>query len=231
MQQQLSFDIATSAAPVTRTSASSAAENDFGIVLTGRARTVFDAMKAIVESSGCRLEHYRDDFFKCDRGFLARTHATGRYIWVIRNSGTHLVQIGAHERNYDELDAALHAGGNACDIYLIDSGRVSVTKIDAAKARELGKRLDYVTRNGVVTKDGRAIACFEITLTPWNHGEPPKGMVRMTRTDAQLSKGDLIALRQIAEWEVIARTQSLFTRTQTSTIDGAEIADLIDQIQ
>lgn len=229
--QQLSFDIATSAASMTQASASNAGENDFGIVLTGRARTMFDAMKAIVDSPDCRLQHYRDDFFKCDRGYLARTHATGRYVWVLRNSGTHLIQIGAHERNYEELDAALHAGGNACDIYLIDSARVSVTKIDAAKAREIGKRLDYVTRNGVVSKDGRAIACIEITLTPWSHGKPPQGIVRMTSTDAQLSKGDLIALRQIAEWEVIGRTQSLFTRTQTSTLDGTEISDLIDQIQ
>lgn len=231
MQQQLSFDAVSNGACAPQASTAAAIENDFGIALTGRARTIFDAMKSIVESPACRLKHYRDDFFHGDRAYLSRTHGTGRYVWVVRDCGTHLIQTGVHERNYDELDAVLHSYGNACDVYEIDAARATIKKIDAVKARELGKRLEYVTRDGVVSKECRAIAGMDITLSPWGHGQSPQGIVRFTGTDANLSKGDLIALRQIAEWEVIARTHSLFTRTQSATLDGVDIFDLIDQIQ
>ena len=189
MQQQMTFDMGAQTANAVALNAhvASSEAEDFGIVLTGRARTIFDAMKAIVEAPGCRLNAYKQDFYKYDRARLAATHGTGRYIWVIRENGTHLISIGIHTRNFAEIDAALHAGGNACDIYLIDPARALAQKIDAGKARELGKQLEYVTRNGTVFKADCAIAHFDVTFTAWAHGKPPQGVVLITRTDAPLA--------------------------------------------
>lgn len=75
-----------------------------------RVARVFDAMRAIVEKPDARLRHYTVDFYEHDRAYLQRTYATGMYGWVIRDSGTHLVQLGRHPRMNEELDAALHTG-------------------------------------------------------------------------------------------------------------------------
>ena len=227
-QQQLSFDATPAETP--RPAAARMEDDDFGIELTGRARTMFDAMKAIVVAPECRLKFYRQDFFKYDRARLAATHGTGQFIWIIRESGTHFLTIGVHARNYIEIDAVLSIG-DACDIYLVEPARASLHRIDADKARELGKQLEYTVINGTVFKQTRAIAHMRVSFTPWSDGKQPQGIVNMTRTDAYLSKADLIALVQIAGNEVIERSQSLFTGMQTCTLDGSDMFGLIEQAQ
>ncbi|WP_176329096.1 hypothetical protein [Burkholderia vietnamiensis] len=228
MQQQLVFETAVPAALRTSTAAS-IEEQDFGILLTGLARTMFDAMKAIIVSPACRLKNYRIDFFKYDRARLAATHGTGRHIWIVRTNGTFLVSIGVHARNRIELDGALSATGQDGDIYLIDPAHGQVREIDAGQARELAKHLDYVTRDGTVFKENRAIAHLSVSFTSWTCGRSPQGIVRMTRMDAPLTQSDLVALVQIAGNEVIERSHSLFTGMQTCTLDGVDLVELIEQ--
>jgi hypothetical protein len=224
--QQLTFDIPP-AQSATSTTAAPAAD-DHGIPLIGRARTIFEAMKAIVEAPGCRLKHYTVDFYKYDRQYLANTRAIGRYVWILRDSGTHLIRVGVHARACTEIDAAFSCGSDAFDVYLIDMDRVSIQPITEARARGLGNQLQYVTKDGTVSKAGLALAWMRVDFTPWSDGRAPQGIVKITRVAQNLSKGDLIALVQIAQCEVIERSQSLFTGMALCTLDGSEIFDLIE---
>jgi hypothetical protein len=220
------FDAAETASAA-KAAPGSPAATEARVELVGRARTVFEAMRAIVEAPGSILKHYKQDFYKYDARYLARTHALGLHVWILRDSGTHLVRIGVHERMNLELDAALHAGREECEIYLIDPERVSIKPITEARVRDLMKSFEYQTNNGNVTKAGQCIAWLDVRITPWSDGKPPQGIVKIETMSQRLSKGDLIALRQIAECEVIAATQSLFTGTKECTIRGEDVFDLI----
>jgi hypothetical protein len=223
--QQMSFDL-TSA---TIGGNSAPIDSEPPVALTGRARTVFEAMRAIVESPDCILRHYKQDFYKYDAAYLARTHAIGLHAWILRDAGTHLVRVGVHRRMHEELLAGLAAGGASAQIYLIDPEKVSIKKIDAARARELATRFEYITKDQTVYKNGQPLAWLDVRFTPWRDGRLPQGVVRIEAHSKHLSKGDLIALRQIAECEVIDASHSLFTGTESCTIEGRDVFELIDE--
>lgn len=222
--QQMSFDLAT-----TTDSGSAVPTEGDAIALTGRARTVFEAMRAIVESPDCVLRHYKQDFYKYDAAYLARTHAIGLHAWILRDAGTHLVRMGVHRRMHEELLAGLQAGGENAQIYMIDPAKVAIKAIDANRARELTTRFEYVTKDQTVWKNDQPLAWLDVRFTPWSNGRSPQGLVRIEPRTERLSKGDLIALRQIAECEVIDASHSLFTGTESCTIEGRDVFELIEQ--
>jgi hypothetical protein len=193
-----------------------------------RVARIFDAMRAIVEQPDARLRHYTVDFYEHDRAYLQRTYATGMYGWVIRESGTHLVQLGRHPRMNEELDAALHTGPSR-DCYLIDARNATVKAVTEGKLREEMARFNYITGPQTVEKNGRTIATMDVSMTPWTHAKPPQGIVRFGSLDVPLSHEDLVALGQIGPSEVIRVSHSLFTGTQSIELDGANLFDLIEQ--
>lgn len=225
--QQVSLDLSTPAA--TTVSKAVCEEVSAADALTGRARTVFDAMAAIVEAPGCILQHYKVDFYKYDAEYLARSHAIGLHLWILRPSGTHLIRVGVHPALHEYIDAALSVGPSHT-IYLIDPERVSITKITETRARELAGKYEFTTDECTVTKAGQIIARIDVSFTPYSCGKEPRGIVTLyRRTDAPLSKGDLIALWQIAGCEVTKRGRSLFTKTESVTLDGEDLYDLIER--
>ncbi len=60
--------------------------------------TAYRALKAESETQGLPI-HYRTDLTKHDRRRLSRKDAPAAFIWVLRQSGTYLLQLG----NPDEL--------------------------------------------------------------------------------------------------------------------------------
>lgn len=202
---------------------------DTRVALSGRARALFEAMSAIVEAPNSILKHYKKDFYKYDAEYLARTHAIGAHIWIVRDSGTHLARIGVHERMHLDIEAVLQDCRDGREIYLIESERISIKRISEGRARDLMKTFEYKTHNSSVTKDRDCIAWLDVRLTPWTDGRAPQGIVRIEPIARSFSKGDLIALRQIAECEVIAASQSLFTGTKSCTLNGVDVFDLIEQ--
>jgi hypothetical protein len=196
--------------------------------LAARVERVFDAMRAVIEAPCCRLKHYRQDFYQYDRAYLERTLASGRYGWVIRHSGTHLVQLGRHPKMHEEIVAALESTPD-CDCYLVDTRRASASPVSAAQLREALDRLEYTVHGAGVSRGVLRIAALDVRLTPWSHGESPKGVVRFTSAGTPLELDDLVALVQIAECEVVRTSQSLFTGTKTVTLDGEDLRELIAQ--
>lgn len=193
-----------------------------------RVDRVFDAMSCIIEAPACRLKHYRADFYTHDRAYLQRTCASGRYGWMIRGSGTHLVQLGRHPKMHEELVAALELT-REIDCYLVDARHARVTAISVAQLREQLTQLQYTVVGTGVRRGQTHIASIDIQLTSWSRDESPKGVVTIESTGVSLNLDDLVALEQIAQCEVIGKSQSLFTNTHSINIDGKDLCELIAQ--
>ncbi len=193
------------------------------------ANQTFEAMRGVIESPGYPyLKHYRQDFYEHDRRFIERNHSTdASYLWIVRESGTHLIALGVHPKMCEEGFAAMRLSG-ACDLYLVKRERVKSVGFEEAERllREFRYRVDGAS---VVNAQG-VLAGFTVSMSPWHAGSV-KGTVRYTTgaSSRSLSLGDLIALAQIAECEVIRSTQSLFTPTELILLDGADLRDLIEQ--
>jgi hypothetical protein len=196
--------------------------------VAARVDRVFGAMSRIIEAPDSRLLHYRDDFFKHDRAYLERTCASGSYGWIVRQSGTHLVQLGNHSKMHEELAAVLEMTSSH-DCYLIDARRASVTPVDAARLREQLGQLQYTVAGASVRRGDTRIAAIDVQLTPWTHGESPKGVVLLESAGVTLSLDDLVALAQIAECEVVRKSQSLFPGTRSISLDGEDLRALIER--
>lgn len=193
-----------------------------------RVERVFEAMRKIVYAPDARIQHYRQDFDKYDRDYLERTRALGTYGWVVRESGTHLVQLGVHPKMNEELDAALWVGPSR-DCYLIDARAGTVSPVNEARLREEMAQFTYVTASGVVSKMGRAIARIDVGMTSWAFASPPKGVVAYESVGVPIGLQDLIALSQIGASEVIRKSQSLFTGIESIKLDGADIFEMVEQ--
>ncbi|RQQ77927.1 hypothetical protein DF134_36355 [Burkholderia stagnalis] len=196
--------------------------------IAARVDRVFAVMSRIIDGPDNRLQHYRQDFFTHDRAYLERTLASGTYGWVVRQSGTHLVQLGRHPKMHEELAAALELTHDL-DCYLVDATRASVTRVSSARLREQLGQLQYTVAGAGVRRGESRIASIDVQLTPWSHGESPKGVVGFESADATLSLDDLVALAQIAQCEVIGKSQSLFTGTRSISLDGKDLHELIAQ--
>lgn len=197
--------------------------------VAARVERVFDAMRRVIEAPNSRLEHYQKDFYTFDRAYLERTCAGGMYGWIVRQSGTHLVQLGRHPKMHEELEAVLEAT-TSLDCYFVDTRRASVTPVSTAQLREALSRLQYTVTNANVYRGETRIASIDVGLTPWSHGEPPRGIVRYRSAGGEpLSLDDRVALVQIAECEVVRKSHSLFTGTQTVTLDGEDLRDTVAQ--
>jgi hypothetical protein len=195
-------------------------------------KEIIDRMRSVIEAPEYRfLTHYKSDFYKCDVDYLNRTEAPGsRYLWVVRETGTHLVRLGVHPKIHEEGTAALHVCAPAKrEVYLVDDK--GLTRINDERATQLLKQLDYHVSNGVVYKGRVAIASFTVETSRWSIGKPPAGTVRFAALQQYLALETLVALRQIAESEVVVATQSLFTRTESATLDGVDLFDMIQAQQ
>lgn len=194
--------------------------------IAARVERVFDAMRRIIELPVSRLEHYRDDFYKHDRAYVERTCAGDTYGWIVRQSGTHLVQLGRHPKMHEELQAVLETY-STLDCYLVDAQHARVTTVSAAQLREQMSRLQYKVTGANVYRGDTRIASIDVTFTPWSHASTPRGVVRLAAAGTTLSLDDRVALVQIAECEVVLKSQSLFTPTETVTLDGEDLRELV----
>lgn len=192
----------------------------------------FEWMKAVIEQPSYPfLTHYRDDFYKHDRRYLEATDAPGsRYIWVVRETGTHLVKIGVHPGMHEEITAAMATcGPERREVYLVsDAG---VTKLSDAKTKTLLQSYQYTVQGSMVFKEKRHLATLDVSVSRWSQGSQPTGTVHITGVQPYLSLETLVSLCQIGEREVIRKAGTLFVGTETITLDGQPLREMIGQQQ
>lgn len=202
---------------------------------------VFEQLKNIVEMPGYPfLQHYKEDFYKCDKHHLSRTLADGvRYLWIAREHGSHLVRLGVHPKMHEAMIAVLdNHTDETMDIRLIEVTSMDmpakIVKIKASRACDEMRRLNYKIEGSIITnRAGEKIASVTIKITGWNQGKAPYGTVYIQPVRASngepkaISRADLIALGQIGECGVIEESQSLFTPAKEIWFGDRDFEEMI----
>lgn len=189
----------------------------------------FAAMRAIVERPGYPyLKHYRDDFYEIDREYLQKSyHDDAKYLWIVRDYGTHLASVGVHPKMYQDSQWELK-DCNRIDLFLVY--RCRVRPISCDRAKKLMAKFHYSIKGDVVAKRRRAMARIELTIS-WSAKLCTNvASVRFSSLDVvqPMQDGDLIALLRIAPLEVWRRSKSPWTGIGSIWLDGADLGALID---
>jgi hypothetical protein len=168
-------------------------------------------------------KHYREDFTCTDRYVLENYGSPeAEYLWVVRESGTHLVRLGVHERSSEWGYAALNLGGTQRAFHVTAT---NVAEVGPARARALLGKLRYAVHEGVVSRDGVPFALIALSTDGGDSAIAQRVTVRL-QSLCELTREQLTALYEIAIREV-SRVFSLFTAIREITLDGRPIDDRI----
>ena len=198
-------------------------------------QSIFNAMRAVVEAPGYRLlKGYKNDFYVHDAKQLQDGWAVGaQYLWIVREHGTHLAQIGAHAKINEYASAALStamSSGSEYEIYHLSAKGVKQITHEEARIRLLA--LEYVT-HGESVKDasGKTVATFTVDRV-WMERTQTGSVSFCTSPEVQKTKAFLVSLNQIAMAEMVKAWGSWFCTVQSVNVDGRDIAQLLtDQPQ
>ena len=132
---------------------------------------IFEKMAAFIASPECVLEGYEVDFHKYDKQHLEQTIFQGmQYLWVVRRYGTHLVPVGLHPRNAEDIEAVIStaamSGAHQCfevSITTADGDGV-LRQISVQQARDLAKVTRFAQGNGMIYHGSKAIAAVDCRL-------------------------------------------------------------------
>ena len=184
------------------------------------ALSVFEAMRSVIAAPGFSLlRDYRDDFYRIDREVLFTTYSEeARYLWIVRERGTHLILLGVHQKMHDEARAVLRGVGGRHLCFLIERG--GLCSVSDGRALAALSHCRYQVRKGVeVSRNpmpaSGPLAHADVRLA-WASGPNPRlqGVVLYSPgSRVEPTLGDLVALDQIATWLVVEKSGSLFTPT------------------
>lgn len=190
------------------------------------------AMHTVVDAPGyAYLRDYRRDFEVHDRELLERTwHPQARYLWAVREYGTHLCLLGVHERMNNEARAVLdHLGSNdrSFEVYLL-SAQQGLQRVTTEQARSATLALDYQVQQQTVWHEGAPLAQF--TLTPIVSGAKRDARVDYTACSGfRHSHGHRVALLAIAQSMAVQHWQSLFAHANQVNLDGRCLYDMLQR--
>ena len=190
-----------------------------------QAVAIFEAMREVVEAPGYPyLNHYKVDFYKYDFDHIMRTYTTGvRYLWVVRDCGTHLLNLGVHAKMTEEIKAVFSLFSE-CAIYIVDKDKVKEITLEHAKFEI--ERSDYQLKNGVVYSRGTILATLKVKMLPQRYCQEREYGVDYSSMARYLTAKDLLALLQIARCEVVEKAQTFFAKSGPVTLDGHDLHDL-----
>lgn len=194
----------------------------------------FEMMKSIVETPGFRfLKEYKRDFYTYDKEYLYNTmtpHA--RYLWVVREMGSHLIRLKVHPKMCEEGCAVLNADRDV-QCYIVMPRLVRPVTREAAM-QELATMSYAVLRDGELThvrKGMRHLATARFTChrPPCKPREWAADLSVGISGAAGLDDDDIVAIRQILECDVISREQSLFVRMPKISVHGEDLIEIIER--
>lgn len=186
---------------------------------------VFEAMRAIVEAPGfTRLTHYKQDFYEFDKRQLEHWwHPEAQAIWIVRECGTHLHFIGAHQRSIEQVEASLGVTGE--DDFVAHVTPKGIRKVTKDQAHWIGRKLVYSSQNGTLLLEGKPIGTVNVET------ERRLGDLFCTIDfySGQLPSVVSDALRQtlisFAGHEATEKTQSLFVKIHDVRLNGVSVIE------
>lgn len=189
------------------------------------------AMSAVVEAPNYHLlKSYKKDFYEMDVSAMQNFFAEDRYLWVVRENGTYLTQLGVHLKHSEMAKATIHQSNDTKagrEVYLVTAKGLSL--LTHARAMDEIRKLDYeVTRNAVFRKrDNLLVATYTAKVRNENGNVLVSFAYQTSHLDG-LNVGMLNALRAIAVGEGTQLASTFFMRINQLTINGQSLTDLIE---
>ena len=181
------------------------------------------------------FQHYREDLTVHDRRELVEWGDTGfQYLWIVRDSGTHLFPLGVHPKINEAATATLVHVSSAIRRGLYKVFAVSdasgVVEIDVPKASQLlrSTRYHYEVLDGMVFRcrpTREPLANMHIRYArphATDHGWHAQFQSRRAPNHK-----DLCALRLIAQCEVSSAAHSLLQGPSSIVVDDKDIGQAI----
>lgn len=192
-----------------------------------------EAMAKIVDAPGYPLlKSYRKDFEVYDRQLLeASWHREGRALWVVREMGTHLINLGVHPKSSEEGRCLLGGGDRKAEYYLLTPKRVA--RIDAVRADTELKTFSWSMRDDVICRAGEPIAFIQ-SFSAGHVQDPKSRLVADAKLSAlkdpsRLTHAESAGLLQFLQAESVERAQSLFCALRSATYGGVDLYALHEQ--
>lgn len=189
-------------------------------------------MARIVNAPGYPLlKDYRRDFEVLDLDILrAQWHGEGRALWIVREMGTDIVNLGVHPKSSEHGKAVLGMGG-AKQCYLLTPRRI--TQIDQARAAGELKSFEWSIDQGRISRKGQPVADL-IELRTAYAQDPKSRIVADIRLEPlrpveKLSHPEIMGLFEFVRCEAINQSQSLFCVPRSVTLDGRDMFGILDQ--
>ena len=193
------------------------------------ANKVIADMREIIDQPGYPyLVSHREDFDVIDVQSLRANFSTGaRYLWVVKQCGTHLTRLGVHPRADSWARANINSGITSSElgaqIYLLSDEGVKLISCEEAETEI--QRMDYTTVGKVIRRSsGEAIATINIASSGYDdRGNRFYNMLLQSESPDSLNRADLTALGAIAVCEAEQHAQTFFVRVDSILLNGKDI--------
>ncbi len=173
------------------------------------------------------LKYYRTDFEVIDRQFIDRAWSDeSKMLWIVGESGTHLIPLGIHPGMCDWGRAALTIAKDY-DLFIAD--QAGLKKIDRAQALLALGSYSWQDHSGRICKGGRPLAdILDIAIERSGRGLRADVKLASLVKPELLTLGETVGLVQMVERAAIDKAGTLFCATNSILIDGADIYRLMD---
>lgn len=177
------------------------------------------------------LKAYRQDLEESDLEYLRHNwDPDGRYLWLIKANGTELTRLGVHPKLNEYALAALASGkrdsAKGCDVLLVTRGQVKRISADMAKVEAL--KMDYLIEGRTIqTADGKPLA--SIMVDHFRRGNHQTGIVKFgSAHGVRITRPQKIALRHIAQCELVKAWQSFFCSIEDIQLNGRALFEEVE---
>ncbi|MGT2460255.1 hypothetical protein ACU4GI_47085 (plasmid) [Cupriavidus basilensis] len=192
-------------------------------------QTLFEQMRAFIESPQKPLQHYVDDFYKYDRTYLGEWQNATDMLWFVCSTATHLVHLDLDEITRRDGNAVLEARdpaitGQPLHIHHLDvsTGRMRACTPEKAHALINNPAPTYRFALGVVKKSGETLARVTLTVDRRTAQSPLANIAMAVKREP--SQQEIAVLRRFAAYAAVRHFGTLFAKVGHVRIADGERA-------
>lgn len=189
-------------------------------------------MVGALEKESGLLKGYAQDVYKYDRKAVGAIWAPdSKYLWVVRENGSHLSRLGVCEKPV-EVEVALRSmlGGEGAQrhcVWLIETsveGQASIKKVSRQKALEWCAWRQYEARGGLLKVAG--VAAASVTVGQGRIGPGVWGCDMAIQTHRSPVRRTDVLAAYCHGVELATKELGLFVKVLSVTVNGGSIDEV-----